>query len=147
MKARFNMKAAEPRTYEAMAVADKQIDAFDLDPRIRELVRIRASQINGCGYCINMHSEDARKLGEAERRLYAVSAWWETPFFSEEERIALKLTEEITRISEHGVSDETFAGAVKTFGEKKVAQLIFLIVTINSWNRIAISLHLVAGRD
>ena len=141
------MKEAEPRTYQAMAAADAQIEEFSLDPRLKELVRIRASQVNGCGYCIHYHTTDARKLGETEQRLYALGAWWETPFFTMEEQVALKLTEEVTRISDHGISDEVFERALKLFGRQKLAQLIFLIVTINSWNRIAISMHLVADLD
>lgn len=147
MKSRMSMKAAEPRSYQAMLVAEEQIEGFDLDPKLRELVRIRASQINGCGYCINLHTKDARKAGETEQRLYALSAWWETLFFTEEEQAVLKLTEEATRIAEHGVSDEVFERALKSFGKQKLAQLIFLIVTINGWNRIAISMHLVADQD
>ena len=81
MQMRMSFGREEPRTYQAMAEADTQVDSFDLDPKLRELVRIRVSQINGCGYCINLHTKDARKAGETEQRLYALSAWWETPFF------------------------------------------------------------------
>ena len=148
MKARMNPDEKEPRIYEAMAEADGRIEKFGLDPRLVELMRLRASQINGCGYCINYHSKNAMKLGESAQRLFAVSAWWETPFFTEEEQTALKLTEEVTSIaSGPGVSDEVYNRVIQLFGEQKFAQLLFVIVTINSWNRIAISVHLVAETD
>ena len=147
MKLRMKIGKAEPRIYEAMAVADKQWENFELERKLQELIRIRASQINGCGYCIDYHTGDALKQGETAQRLFAISAWWETPFFTEEEQAVLKLTEEVTNISNHGVSDETYERALKHLGEKKLAQAIFVIVTINSWNRIAISMHMVAGQD
>lgn len=144
MKARMNIKSVEPRIYEAMRGADKQIDAFSIDPILKGLIKIRASQINGCGYCINLHAKEARKAGETEQRIYALSAWWETPFFSEEEQIVLKLTEQVTHISQHGISDDVYNKASMLFGEQKLAQLIFVIITINGWNRIAITTHMVA---
>jgi AhpD family alkylhydroperoxidase len=147
MKLRMKIGKAEPRIYEAMGVADKQWENFELERKLQELIRIRASQINGCGYCIDYHTSDALKQGETAQRLFAISAWWETPFFTEEEQAVLKLTEEVTNISNHGVSDETYERALKFLGEKKLAQAIFVIVTINSWNRIAISMHMVAGQD
>jgi AhpD family alkylhydroperoxidase len=147
MKSRMSINKAESRIYEAMAVSDKQLSNFELDPKLQELIRIRASQINGCGYCINGHTKDALKLGETAQRLFAVSAWWETPFFTEEEEAVLKLTEEVTQISQHGVSNEVYEKALKILGEKKMAQVIFVIVTINSWNRIAISMHMIADKD
>lgn len=145
MKARMSIKQVEPRVYEAMAEADKHIKAFDIDPKLKELIKVRVSQINGCGYCINSHTKDARKLGETEQRLYALSAWWETPFFTEEEQAALKLAEEVTHISAKGVTEETFERVLKVFDQQKLAQLIFIAITINSWNRIAISTHMVAN--
>lgn len=147
MTERMNIDKAEPRIYKAMDAADRQIAAFDLDPKLVELIKLRASQINGCGYCVNTHSKDARKAGETEQRVFAIAAWWETPFFTEAEQAALKLTEEITRIGEGGLSDETYQKALQHFGSTGVAQLIFTVVTINSWNRIAISMHMVAERD
>ncbi len=147
MKARMEPGRAEPMVYRAMAVADDTIGKFDLDPKLRELVRLRVSQLNGCGYCINLHSADARKLGESERRLYALSAWWETPFFTDEERAILKFTDEVTFISKSGVSDDTFNRALNHLGEKKLEQLVFVIATTGSWNRIAISAHTVAESD
>jgi AhpD family alkylhydroperoxidase len=147
MKSRMNIDRVEPRIYKAMAESDNQLVEFDLSPKLQELIRVRASQINGCGYCINDHTKAALKLGETTQRLFAISAWWETPFFTKEETIVLKLTEEVTNISDGGVTDATYDMALNLLGEKKLAQAIFTIVTINSWNRIAISLHLVAASD
>jgi AhpD family alkylhydroperoxidase len=147
MTERMNIDKAEPRIYKAMDAADRQIAAFDLDAKLVELVKLRASQINGCGYCVNTHSKDARKAGETEQRVFAIAVWWETPFFTQAEQAALKLTEEITRIGEGGLSEDTYQKALQHFGSTGVAQLIFTVVTINSWNRIAISMHMVAEKD
>jgi len=147
MKERMNINKAEPGIYQAMAASDKQVESFELDAKLKELIRIRVSQINGCGYCIDYHSKDALKLGESTRRLFAVSAWWETPFFTEEERAVFKLAEQVTHISNGGVTDEVYNSALAVLGEKKLAQVIFTIATINSWNRIAISMHMVAEMD
>jgi AhpD family alkylhydroperoxidase len=147
MKQRMNIDRAEPGIYKAMAASDKEVDAFGLNPLWKELIRIRVSQINGCGYCINIHTKDAVKLGESIQRIFALSAWWETPFFTEEERAVLKLAEEVTKISAAGVSQPVFEQALKLLGEKKLAEVIFTTITINSWNRIAISMHMVAEKD
>jgi AhpD family alkylhydroperoxidase len=147
MKERMNIDKAEPGIYRAMAASDKQVNSFVLDAKLKELIRIRVSQINGCGYCINTHTQVALKLGETTQRLFAVSAWWETPFFTEEERVVLQLAEQVTNISMGGVTDELYNTAVNLLGEKKLAEAIFTIVTINSWNRIAISVHMVAEMD
>lgn len=147
MKARMNINAAEPRIYKAMAVADNQVKEFNIEPKLKELIKVRVSQINGCGYCIDYHSKDSLALGESVERLLVLAAWWETPFFSQEEQAALKLAEEVTRIYEHGVSEETYQNALKFYGEQGVAQLIFIAITINSWNRIAKPVHMVIGVD
>lgn len=147
MESRMSINEAEPRIYEVMDEADKLVHASDIDPKLKELVKVRVSQLNGCGYCINYHTKDARKLGETERRLYALSAWWETPFFTEEERAILKFTDEVTLIFKGGVSDETFEKVVGVLGEKKLAQLVFIISTTGTWNRIAISTHMLAEND
>lgn len=140
----MDLGQTEPRIYKAMTAAENQLAAFDLDPGLMELVKIRVSQLNGCGYCINMHSKDARKLGESEQRIYALSAWWETPFYTEEEQAALKLAEEVTQIYAGSVSDQTYQRAANLLGEKQVAQVIFTATVTNSWNRLAISMHMVA---
>jgi AhpD family alkylhydroperoxidase len=145
MKLRMNLNEAEPRIYKAMAVADNFLPEFDLNKKLQELIRIRVSQINGCGYCIDYHTQDAINAGETTQRLFALAAWWETPFFTDEERAVLKLAEEVTRISIHGVSDDTYENALKLLGKQKLAQVIFVTTTINSWNRIAIAMHMIAG--
>lgn len=147
MKERMDINKAEPGIYQAMAASDKKVESFELDANLKELIRIRVSQINGCGYCLNSHTKDAIKMGETAQRIFAVSAWWETPFFTEEEKVALKLAEQVTHISESGISDEAYSNALSILGEKKLAQVIFTAVTINSWNRIAISMHMVADAD
>jgi AhpD family alkylhydroperoxidase len=147
MKERMNINKAAPGIYKAMAASDDLVESFELKPILKEFIRIRVSQINGCGYCINTHTKGALKLGETTQRLLAISAWWETPFFTDEEQAVLKLAEDVTNISNGGVTDEVFDNAVKILGHDKLAQAIFTIVTINSWNRIAISMHMVAEKD
>jgi AhpD family alkylhydroperoxidase len=119
--------------------ATKQLDAVRFDPKLRELVRVRVSQINGCAYCVDMHSKDARAIGETEQRLYALPAWRETPFFSERERAALTLCESITLASRDHVPLTTYQEAAAHFDEAEMAALISLIVTINAWNAIGVS--------
>jgi AhpD family alkylhydroperoxidase len=147
MKERMSINKATPGIYKAMAASDNLLESFKLTPLMREFIRIRVSQINGCGYCINTHTKDALKLGETTQRLFAISAWWETPFFTTEEQAVFKLVEQVTNISSGGVSDEVYANALNILGEQKLAEAIFVAVTINSWNRIAISMHMVAEND
>ncbi len=129
----------QPKAYEAMRGLESYIRATSLDRKLCELIKIRASQLNGCAYCIDMHTEEALELGESNRRLFAIAAWHESPLFNDDERVALQLTEEVTHIGDEGVSDETYEAAIQTFGEEKTAQIIMQIVIINSWNRIAVS--------
>jgi len=143
----MKIKDVEPGVYAAMNAAEKEVAKFRLDSKLRELTKIRVFQINGCGYCLNMHSRDARKLGETDQRIYTLGAWWETPFFTEEEQAALRLAGEVTRISDHGVSDRVYDEAIRIFGEQKTSQLILAILTINSWNRIAIATHMVPDSE
>jgi AhpD family alkylhydroperoxidase len=119
--------------------ATRQLDAVDFDPRLRELVRIRASQINGCAYCIDMHTKDARALGETEQRIYALSAWREAPFFSERERAALAFTESVTLVATTHVPVADYDAVAAQFSPDEVAALLSLIVAINSWNALAVS--------
>jgi AhpD family alkylhydroperoxidase len=147
MNSRMSIKTIEPGVYEVMLAAEKQISRFGIDPKLKELIKIHVSQLNNCGYCLNLHTADAIKIGEAPQRIFTLSAWRETPFFTEPEQAAFTLAEEITLIAKHGVSDETYNNTVKHFGEQKAAQLILLILTINSWNRIAIATHMIAGKD
>ncbi len=140
---RINIKTIEPDAYEAMMALEKYGKTCALDPILKELIKIRASQINGCAYCLDMHTEDAIKLGESPRRIFALSVWNESHLFSEKEKVLLQLTEAITNISVSGVPDETYQSAINTFGEQITAQIIMLIVTINAWNRIAVSTRLI----
>jgi AhpD family alkylhydroperoxidase len=119
--------------------ATKELDRVDFDARLRELVRIRASQLNGCAYCIDMHTKDARAIGETEQRIYALPAWRETPYFSERERAALALTESVTLLAESHVPAEAYDAVAALFTPDEVAALVSLIVTINAWNAIAVS--------
>jgi AhpD family alkylhydroperoxidase len=119
--------------------ATKELDRVDFDPRLRELVRLRASQINGCAYCIDMHSKDARAIGESEQRLYALPAWQETPYFSERERAALALTEAITLLALDHVPQEVFDATAEHFDADELAALVSLVVTINAWNAVGVS--------
>jgi AhpD family alkylhydroperoxidase len=119
--------------------ATKELDRVDFDPRLRELVRIRASQLNGCAYCIDMHTKDARAVGETEQRLYALPAWRETPFFTGRERAALGFTEAVTLLASTHVPDAAYQEVAAAFSEDEVAALVSLIVTINAWNAIGVS--------
>ncbi len=119
--------------------ATKELDAVGFDPKLRELVRVRASQLNGCAYCIDMHTKDARAIGETEQRLYSLPAWAETPFFTTRERAALALTESVTLLAVDHVPTSVFAGAAAEFSERELAALISLIVTINAWNAIGVT--------
>ena len=116
-----------------------------MDPKLFALVEICASQLNGCAYCIDMHTKDARLAGETEQRLYALSAWRETPFFTERERAALEWTEAVTLVADTHVPDEVFERVSKHFGEAEMVALTFAVVVINSWNRLAISFRPVVG--
>lgn len=145
LKERLDLNKVEPRIYAAMDEAEKELSKFKIDRKLLELLKLRASQLNGCGYCVNLHSKDARKYGETEQRVFAVSAWWETPFFTEAEHAALKLAEEVTQISKRGVTEETYQRALQYFDEQQVAQMIFAVTVTNSWNRLAIAMHMVAS--
>ncbi|MGW0706199.1 carboxymuconolactone decarboxylase family protein [Streptomyces sp. NPDC002643] len=116
-----------------------------VEPEILELIRIRASQINGCAFCLDMHTKDARAQGETEQRIYALSAWEETPFFSARERAALALTEAVTLVHDGHVPDEVYAVAAEVFDEQQIAALIWAATVINAYNRIAIAQRLVPG--
>lgn len=138
MTTRINMQQTEPEAYKAMLGLEKFLAESRLTPVHKELIKIRASQMNGCAYCINMHTADARKMGETEQRIYLLNAWRETSLFSEEEKAILALTEEVTLIQNH-VADPTYQAAAKLFDEQYLAQIILMITTINMWNRIAIA--------
>jgi len=141
MSNRIKMDVAEPNGYKALMALEGYIGRTSLTHKQRDLIKIRASQINGCAFCIDMHTKEARKAGETEQRIYALSAWRDTPFFDEQERAILALTEEVTLISNH-VSDGTYSNVATLFDEAYVGQLIMTIITINAWNRLAITTHL-----
>ncbi len=138
---RIKIKDVTPNGYKAMMALENYIGTVKINPVYREMIKIRASQINGCAYCIDMHTKDAREFGESERRIYALSAWRESPLFNEEERAILAATEEITNISVKGISEETYGNLKKYFDDQTIADIIMINVTINSWNRIAVSTH------
>ena len=119
--------------------ATKELDRVEFDPLLRELVRLRASQLNGCAYCVDMHTKDARAIGETEQRLYALAVWPDTPFFTARERPALACTEADTRMTADHVPDEAYNAVAAHFSPDEVAALLSLIVTINAWNAIAVS--------
>jgi AhpD family alkylhydroperoxidase len=139
MEERLNYAEAAPQGYRAMLALSRYAEECDLEPLLLELVRMRASQINGCAYCLDMHSKDARALGETEQRLYALNAWRETPFYSPRERAALLWTEELTLISQGHVPDAVYEEARQHFSEQELVDLTLAIVVINGWNRLAIS--------
>jgi AhpD family alkylhydroperoxidase len=119
--------------------ATKQLDKVEFDQLLRELVRIRASQINGCAYCIDMHTKDARAAGESEQRLYALSAWREAPFYTDRERAALAFTEAVTLLADDHVPTEAYEAVARHFTDDEIAALVSLIVAINAWNAIGVS--------
>jgi AhpD family alkylhydroperoxidase len=121
-------------------------DAVELEPALRDLVSLRASIVNGCAYCVDMHTKDARKRGESEQRLYAVAAWHEAPFFDERERAALALTDAVTLVREGQVPRAVWDEAAEHFDEEELAQLLWAIVAINAWNRIAIATRMEPGK-
>lgn len=146
MEKRINIHATEPQAYKAMLGLEGYLAQSEISKTIKELIKIRASQINGCAYCLDMHTKDALKYGETAERIFLISAWHEADkFFTEEEKVALKMTEEITLISQNGLSDDTYQKAKSVFSEKQIAEIIMAIVTINSWNRIALSTKLEIG--
>lgn len=140
---RLNMYKAAPELYKAMMSLENALQQTSLTPIEKELIKIRASQINGCAFCLNMHTRDARKIGETEQRIYLLNAWHEVgDLYYESEKAILRLTEEVTLISKGGVSAETYQHAEKVLGVSKLAEVIMAAVVINGWNRIAISTEL-----
>ena len=143
MSKRINFNDVQPSAYDAMEALDKFVDETSIDKLHKEFIKIRASQINGCAYCVDAHSHDALKLGESLQKVLLISAWREAKnIFSEEEQLLFRMTEEITLIHQHGLSDETYRKAIQVFGEEKTAQIIMAIITINAWNRIGVATEL-----
>lgn len=141
MANRFRMNEVNPTGYKAIIALDQVVEQSSLERAHKDLIKIRASQLNGCAFCIDMHTKEARKSGETEQRIYALNAWRDTPFFTEKEQVILALTEEITFIQGQ-VKDETYAQGVTVLGEAYLAQVILAIITINAWNRIGVATKL-----
>lgn len=135
---RLDLGKAAPDFYEAMFALQKAATA-GLDPVIEELVKIRASQINGCAFCVDKHIHDARRMGLSEQKLFGVPVWWETPFFTARERAALALAESVTRLGEHGVPDDVYEEAARLFDAEEFPRLIAACIVINAWNRIGVT--------
>ena len=143
MEKRIDINETEPQAFKALLGLEGYLAKVEISKTLKELIKIRASQINQCAYCIAMHTKDAVKNGESIQRIFLLSAWREaTKFFTEEEQIVLRMTEEITLIHQNGLSDETYQKATGLFSENRIAQIIMAVVTINAWNRIAVSTHL-----
>lgn len=142
METRIRIDQVEPTGYKAILGLERFIESTPLTKTHKDLIKIRASQINGCAFCIDMHTKEARKAGESEQRIYALNAWRDTPFFTDDERAVLALTEEVTLIGNH-VKDQTYSEALTALGETYLAQVILAIITINAWNRIGISTQLI----
>ncbi|HTP60042.1 MAG TPA: carboxymuconolactone decarboxylase family protein [Spirochaetia bacterium] len=145
MEPRLNYLHVAPGVGAAMHCLDKYLSECGLDAPLLNLVKIRASQLNGCAYCIDMHTKDARADGETEQRLYALDAWREAPFYTERERAALAWTEAVTHISHGHVPDEVYKEVNHSFGDKELVDLTLAVVSINGWNRLAISFRSKAG--
>ena len=139
MKPRMNFHQAAPDTIKALSTLEAQVQSSGLEQSLIELIKTRASQINGCAYCINMHAEDARKRGETEQRLHFLNAWREAPVYTDRERAALAWTEAVTLISETHAPDDVYAEVRMHFSDAETVNLTMLIATINAWNRLAIS--------
>ncbi len=142
---RIDYRQVAPAAVSAMHEVQRYVDHCSLEKKLLELVKLRASQINGCAYCVDMHSKDARALGETEQRLYAVSVWREAPFFSERERAALAWAEAVTLISQSGAPDDVYQFARTQFSERELVDLTLAIIAINGWNRLAVSFRALAG--
>lgn len=145
MENRLNMLALQPDAYKAMYSLEGFLKNSQLSKVHKELIKMRASQINGCAYCLDMHSKEALKTGETVERLMLLSAWKESNLFTAEEKIILALTEAVTLIHNEGINAELYKRAEETFGQVYLAQIIMAIVTINGWNRIAVSTHMQPG--
>jgi AhpD family alkylhydroperoxidase len=147
MKSRLDLVKVAPSVYQSMAGVEKVVHSFNLNVKLLHLVKLRVSQINGCGYCVNMHSRDARKAGESEQRVFTVSTWWEVPFFTEAEQVLFRFAEEVTRINKKGLTEQTYQDVIAHYGEEQFAGWLYAITAINTWNRLAISVHSVAEAD
>lgn len=145
MKERMILEQIEPEAYKAMLGLEKYLHRSGLSKTLLELIKIRASQINCCAFCIDMYTKNAKKNGETEQRIYALNAWYEVPFFTPEERAVLAMTEAVTLVAGNSISDDLYAEVSRYFSANQIAQILIAIVTINAWNRIAIATKMVPG--
>ncbi len=145
MKPRIDYRKTAPDVFKAMLGLEAVVHHSALDPSLLELVKMRASQINGCGHCLDMHSKDARAAGETEQRLYVLSAWREAPFYNARERAALSWTEAVTLVSKNDLPDALYAEVREQFDEKSLVELTLAIIAINGWNRLAIGFRADVG--
>jgi alkylhydroperoxidase AhpD family core domain len=145
MAPRIDLSKVSPEAYRALSGVELFARHSGLEHTLLELVKLRASYMNGCAYCVDMHSKDARVAGETEQRIYAVPVWRETPFYSDRERAALAYTEAVTALGHGGVSDDVYDGAAAHFSESELVALTMAIVAINSWNRVAIPFRIEPG--
>lgn len=145
MKARIDLMHMTPGVMQAMLGLERQVRQAGFDHKLLNLIRMRASQINGCAYCLDMHSKDARALGETGQRLYGLDAWRETPYYSARERAALAWTEALTLVSESRVPDEVYERVREQFSEDELVHLSLAIVSINGWNRLNVAARTVPG--
>src|SRR5688572_30880818 len=145
MNARIDPSRHAPEGYKAMLGLEKYLSKSSIEKPLRELVKLRASQINGCAYCIDMHWKDARAGGETEQRLYGLDAWEESPYYTDRERAALAWTDAVTRVADTHVPDAVYDHARSQFSEQELVDLTFAVATINAWNRLAIALRTVPG--
>ncbi|MDG0791843.1 carboxymuconolactone decarboxylase family protein [Cohnella ginsengisoli] len=139
MEPRMLLKEVNPAAFTAMVGLEKFLDGASLDKKLKELVKIRASQLNRCAFCLQIHTTDARKLGESEVRIYTLNAWRETSYFTPQERAALALTEAVTLVASNHVPDDVYEEAARHFSQQEISELLIAIITINGWNRIAIT--------
>ena len=146
MEARLEYRKFSQEPYQAMLALEKYLANCGLDHKFMHLLKLRASQINACAFCIDMHSLDARAAGETEQRLYALNAWRETPFFTDRERAGLAWIEAVTLVAHTHVPDEIYEEALAHFSEKEIVDLTYLATTINAWNRLAVATRAVPGR-
>ncbi|MEM0075692.1 MAG: carboxymuconolactone decarboxylase family protein [Conexivisphaerales archaeon] len=145
MQARIDYRKVAPGAREAMLALERYVDSSGLESSLLNLVKIRASQINGCAWCLDMHTKDARAEGETEQRIYSLSAWADTPFYSEREKAALKWTEAVTLVSISHVPDDIFEEVRRYFTEKEMVDLTLAIIAINGWNRLNVAFRTVPG--
>jgi AhpD family alkylhydroperoxidase len=145
MKPRLQFKEVDPEGFRAFLYLQRYVDACGLEPSLLDLIRLRASQIEGCAYCIDAHNKDAQARGESEQRLYALSAWRSSPFYTDRERAALAWTEALTLLSENSIPDELYESVRSQFSEKELVDLTYAVIHIKGWNLLANSFRLVPG--